>query len=216
VALNGVFITLEGPDGAGKSSQAQALADRLRAEGLMVVLTREPGGTDLGEQVRQVLLHARDARRDALAEAALFSAARRQLVVEVVRPALERGEWVVCDRFADSTLAYQGHGAGAPLDALRRLAEVVTGGLQPDRTLLFDIPVEQGLDRRAGGPAADLTRFETADDRDVAFHQRVRDGYLALAAAEPERWRVIDASAEPEDVAAAAWDAVADMLSDRR
>jgi len=208
----GTFITLEGPDGAGKSSQAQALADRLRAAGLIVVLTREPGGTELGEQIRELLLGAGDAPRDPLAEAALFNAARRQLVVEIIRPALERGEWVICDRFADSTLAYQGYGAGAPLEQLRRLADVATGGLAPDRTLLFDIPVEAGLARRERGPAADLTRFETAKSHDLAFHRRVREGYLALAVAEPARWRVVDATLEPEQVAAAAWKAVTDLL----
>ncbi len=210
--MRGRLITLEGPDGAGKSSQAEALAERLRGAGVEVVLTREPGGTQLGEQIRQLLLHGTGADRDPLSEAALFNAARRQLVVELIAPALERGAWVICDRYADSTLAYQGYGSGAPLEHLRRLAEVATGGLSPDRTLLFDVPVETGLARRVGGPAAGLTRFEQHERHDVEFHRRVREGYLALAAAEPARWRVIEASSEPSAVAAAAWEAVTDLL----
>jgi dTMP kinase len=210
--LTARFITLEGPDGAGKSSQAQALADRLRGTGLEVTLTREPGGTQLGERIRGVLLQPSTLHHDPLADAALFNAARRQLVVEVIRPALERGAWVLCDRFADSTLAYQGYGAGASLAALQTLADVATDGLKPDRTLLLDLPVEAGLARRAGGPAADLTRFELAEKHDVDFHSRVRDGYLAMVAEEPQRWRVIDASADPDAVAEAAWAAVIDLL----
>lgn len=207
-----MFITLEGPDGAGKSSQADRLAERLRGEGLVVVLTREPGGTALGERIRSVLLDAGGPVRDALAEAILFNAARRQLVSEVIRPALERDAWVICDRFADSTLAYQGYGAGAPMEALQRLAEITTGGLQPDRTLLFDLPVETGLARRAEGLSADLTRFELGEAHDVAFHERVRQGYLELAAAEPGRWRVIDAAGEPANVTDAGWEVLAELL----
>jgi dTMP kinase len=210
--LSARFITLEGPDGAGKSSQAQALADRLRGADVEVVLTREPGGTELGERIRGVLLQPSALHHDPVADAALFNAARRQLVVEVIRPALERGAWVLCDRFADSTLAYQGYGAGASLDALRQLAAVATDGLAPDRTLLFDLAVEAGLARRAGGPAADLTRFELAEKHDVEFHRRVRDGYLQMVVEDPRRWRVVDASADPDSVAAAAWEAIADLL----
>jgi len=205
------FITFEGPDGAGKSSQALRLADRLRELGRDVVLTREPGGTALGEQLRQVLL-ASDAVRDGLTDALLFNAARHQLVVEVIGPALERGATVVCDRFSDSTLAYQGYGAGVPLDRLRALAELATGGLRPNLTLLFDLPPEEGLRRRDDGAAAEVTRFESAAEHDLAFHRRVREGFLALAAAEPERWRVVDAARPADEVAAAAWAVLAEGL----
>jgi dTMP kinase len=177
-----------------------------------VVVTREPGGTVLGERIREVLLGRDGPDREPLTDALLFNAARRQLVSDVIRPALERGEWVLCDRFADSTLAYQGFGAGAPPDELRAMAEIATGGLKPVRTLLFDLPVEQGLARRAGGPGSALTRFELAERFDIAFHQRVRDGYLELARAEPERWRMIDASSSPELVAEAAWRELSDLL----
>ncbi|HUG49137.1 MAG TPA: dTMP kinase [Candidatus Limnocylindria bacterium] len=207
-----MFVTLEGPDGAGKSSQAAALAERLRAAGVEVVLTREPGGTALGERVRELLLRTDAPERTTLADALLFNAARQQLVEEVIRPALDAGKWVLCDRFADSTLAYQGYGGGVPLDDLRALARVATRGLVPDRTLLFDVPVEAGLARRSGGPSAELTRFELAERHDLAFHQRVRDGFLALAAAEPARWSVIDASHDAGAVTEEAWRGLEEWL----
>ncbi len=190
----GRFITLEGPEGAGKTVLGQRLAEALRARGHAVVLTREPGGTRLGERLRSLLLEdpgAIDARADAL----LFNAARAQLVAEVLRPALATGQVVVCARFADSTLAYQGYGEGLPMAELRRLAEVATGGLVPDRTILLDLEPEVGLRRKV---AAEHTRFEAAFD--LAFHRRVRAGFLALAAAEPERFRVIEAGRRVEPV----------------
>lgn len=204
---DGVFITLEGPEGAGKSTQARRLADHLRAIGREVVLTREPGGTRLGERIRAILL---DAESDAVTQGAdaetaepaararvdalLFNAARVQLLAEVVEPALERGAVIVCDRFADSTLAYQGFGSGVPLDALRSLQAFATGGRRPDLTLLLDVPARRGLARKAGAE----TRFER--DFDLAFHERVRDGFLALAHAEPDRFVRIDASRDPDAV----------------
>lgn len=210
----GVFITLEGPDGAGKSIQAALLADRIRALGREVVLTREPGGTPLGEQIRRVLLEATVGSHDALSDALLFNAARSRLVNEVVRPALGRLAVVVSDRYGDSTLAYQGYGGGVPLDALRALAEVATGGLKPDRTVLIDLPAAAGLARRLSGEAADLTRFELDSAHDAAFHERVRTGYLGMAATEPVRWRVVDGSSAPETVAEAVWAAVADLVAE--
>lgn len=207
----GLFITLEGPDGAGKSSQSGRLAGRIREFNREVMLAREPGGTELGERIRELVLAAHTAR-EPLSDALLFNAARHQLVTEVIRPALERGRLVICDRFADSTLAYQGYGAGVPLDRLRALAELATDGLRPDRTILFDLPAEEGLRRRVDGVAAEVTRFESAAEHDLAFHHRVRDGYLALAADEPARWRVIDASRDPDEVAADAWRALADLF----
>jgi dTMP kinase len=212
IDTRGVFITLEGPDGAGKSSQQANLAKRLAEAGETVTVTREPGGTQLGERVRAVLLDS-SAAHDPLSDALLFNAARHQLVKDVIAPALVGGGVVLCDRFADSTLAYQGYGAGALLDMLKVLAEIATDGLRPTRTVLLDIPVEDGLARRRGGPAAELTRFETSAAHDRAFHERVRAGYLELAAAEPARWRIVDASRPPEEVAESVWEAVRDLFS---
>lgn len=203
---------MEGPDGAGKSVQAAALAERLTAAGHTVVLTREPGGTPVGEKIRGVVLGVSADHRDPLTDALLFSAARRQLVSDVIEPALAEGAIVVCDRYADSTLAYQGYGGGAPLEALAVLTAVSTGGLAPDRTLLLDLPVEVGLARRYGGDAAELTRFEDDDKHDRAFHERVRAGYHEMARQEPTRWRLVDASGPQAAVAAAIWSAVADLL----
>ena len=203
------FITLEGPDGAGKSTQGRELAQRLRDLGAEVVLTREPGGTPIGEQIRDLLLHG--GARDPLTDGLLFNAARRQLVRDVIEPALARGAFVICDRYTDSTLAYQGYGAGVSLDQLRRLADVATDGLRPTRTLLFDVLPAVGLTRRAEGSHADVTRFESATEHDLAFHERVRAGYLELAGSEPERWRIIDAARPEEEVAADVWLAVEDV-----
>lgn len=172
----------------------------LRAVGHTVCQVREPGGTHLGEGIRALLMAAE--RHDARSDALLFNAARAALVGEVIRPALERGELVICDRFADSTLAYQGYGSGLDLDELRTLNGWATGGLVPDLTILFDVPIAQGLARRAGGPQGGRTRFEDPAYHDAAFHERVREGYRALVAAEPARWRVIDASRAPARVAA--------------
>ena len=206
-ARRGWFITVEGPDGAGKTTQAETLADHLRERGIDVLLTREPGGTQVGERVRDLLLASGSAAvaSDPLTDALLFNAARRQLVTEVLRPALEGGRTVVCARYADSTLAYQGYGAGVPLDRLRALEAVATDGLVPDLTLLLDLSVEAGLGRK--GPD-EITRFEGFD---LAFHRRVRDGFLALAAASPERFAVVDAT-RPVDEVATAVNTAADRL----
>lgn len=208
-----MFITLEGPDGAGKSLQAERLARALRTEGQGVTVAREPGGTRLGEHIRTLLLQ-HDAPRTPIADALLFNSARAQLVREVIEPALGREETVICDRFADSTLAYQGFGSGLDLDMLRSLERLATGGLRPDMTILLDLPPQEGLARRTRGPASDVTRFERIDRSkaeagaedagfDAAFHERVREGYLALAAQEPDRWRIVDARPDPDTVAKA-------------
>ena len=196
----GWFITIEGPDGAGKTTQAGALAQHLRDGGLDPLLTREPGGTWLGERIREVLLArtASNVMPDPVTDALLFNAARRQLVVEVLRPALTSGRTVICARYADSTLAYQGYGAGVPLDRLRALEATATDGLQPDLTVLLDLPVTAGLARKAPG---DVTRFEA--EFDLGFHGRVRDGFLALAAAGPDRFAIVDATRTPAEVATA-------------
>jgi dTMP kinase len=212
-AVPGIFITLEGPDGAGKSSQHTLLAERIRTLGLEreVVATREPGSTELGERVREILM-AEGGSHDPVVDALLFNAARRRLVTSVIAPALERGAIVVCDRYADSTLAYQGYGGGVPLETLRAIGWTATAGVTPTRTVLFDIATEVGLARRMGGPTAQLTKFETSADFDREFHERVRAGYLDMAAADPDRWRVIDAAGSSEDVASAIWEAVRDLL----
>ena len=200
-ADRGRFITIEGPEGAGKTSQAARLEALLRDDGISVIRTREPGGTSLGELIRELLLASGSSAGpvDPLADALLFSAARRQLVEEVIRPALEAGTTVVCARYADSTLAYQGYGAGLPIDQLRTLERIATGGLRPDLTILLDLPAEVGLGRKAPD---DQTRFEIAFD--LPFHRRVRDGFLALAAGEPDRFAIVDA--EPDE--ARVWDDV--------
>jgi dTMP kinase len=187
----GAFITIDGPDGGGKTTQAERLTGHLRDLGVIVRLTREPGGTWLGERIRELLLErtGSTAPTDPLADAMLFNAARRQLVREVIGPALAAGDTIVCARFADSTLAYQGYGAGLDVAMLRELNDRATDGLRPNLTLLLDVPVEAGLARKAPG---DVTRFEA--EYDLAFHRRVRDGFLAIAAAEPERVAVVDAT----------------------
>jgi len=211
VAARGRFVCLEGPDGSGKTSQAARLADTLAAAGVPVRLVREPGGTETGERVRAILLDrspgsvAHDARTDAL----LFYAARAQLVAEVIRPALAGGETVVAARFADSTLAYQGHGSGLPLDELRPVERFAVGETRPDLTIVLDIPAEIGLGRKS---AEETTRFEA--DFALAFHRRVRAGYLAIAAAQPERYAVVDATTPPDEVFAAVLAIVAARLPD--
>ncbi len=201
----GWFITIEGPDGAGKTLVAGLLADALLARGFDVVQTREPGGTAVGEAVRHIVLdHAPgDAPHDPRTDALLFGASRAQLVAEVIRPALDRGALVIGARHADSSLAYQGHGGGLPQAPLRELQDFATGGLRPDLTLLLDVPVETGLARKQ---VDEQTRFEATFDLD--FHRRVREGYLALAAAEPERFQVIDATAPVDAVVETALGAI--------
>lgn len=196
-AQGGAFITIEGPDGGGKTTQAERLAAHLRELGKRVHLTREPGGTWLGERIRELLLDRTGsvAPTDPLADAFLFNAARRQLVREVIRPELEAGATIVCARFTDSTLAYQGYGAGLDIDLLRQLNDAATDGLHPDLTLLLDVPVEAGLARKAPG---DVTRFEA--EYDLGFHQRVRNGFLALAAEDSDRIAIIDATGPIDDV----------------
>lgn len=186
------FIALEGPDGAGKSVQAALLVEGLRADGVTVTFTREPGGTHLGEQIREILLNPGPTARCGEADALLFHAARAQNVRDVIRPALARGEVVVTDRFLWSSRAYQGHGSGVPLELLDGLEELSVGDTRPGLVLLLDAPVDVGLARRGRGAAAEQTRFEDLARHDRAFHERVRDGYLRMAAADPDRWRVVD------------------------
>jgi len=207
-----MFISFEGPDGSGKSTQIELLAAALRASGHEVVTVREPGGTPAGEMIRAILLGEGGAVPvDPRADTLLFNASRAQLVADVIEPALARGAIVIADRFADSTLAYQGYGSGLPLDAIRAIITFATAGRTPDLTLLLDLAAEQGLARKSG---SGRTRFE--DGFDATFHVRVADGFRALAAAEPARWRLLDASAAPAELGAQISQIVQGVLASKR
>jgi len=183
-----LFITLEGPDGGGKSSQAQRLAEYLRAENIEVLLTREPGGSPIGDQIRNVIMELENTDMDARTEFLLFSASRAQHIAEVIRPNLENGLTVISDRFFDSSLAYQGFGQRLPLETLKAITNFATSGLTPDLTLLLDLPVEEGLRRREADG-----NWNRMDAYDMDFHRRVRRGYLKLAAETPNRWVILNA-----------------------
>ncbi|MCI0805332.1 MAG: dTMP kinase [Chloroflexi bacterium] len=189
------FVTLEGPEGGGKSTQAQRLTDHLKNRGQDVLFTREPGGTEIGDQIRRIILSLENKSMSPEAEFLLFSASRAQVVRELIRPHLERGGVVVCDRFYDSSLAYQGFGHELDLALLQTITGFVTGGLVPDLTLLLDLTSELGLERRKQDG-----RWNRLDDYDLAFHERVRAGYLQLADAEPERWVRIDAAQTEDEI----------------
>lgn len=197
-----MFISFEGIEGAGKSTAQRLLADLLRERGHVPLLTREPGGCSLGRNLRPILLDARLSGLSDRAELYLFLADRAQHVAEVVRPALESGQTVLCDRYTDSTLAYQGYGRGIDCEQLRRGNETATGGLVPELTILLDLPVATGLARagqrnREEGTVLSKGRFDAESQN---FHERVRQGYLELAGEEPQRFAVIDATEPPEDV----------------
>lgn len=184
-----MFITFEGPEGSGKTTQIQLLAEWLRGKGLGVVTTREPGGTRIGNGIRSLLLDVAHTEMTERTETLLFNAARAQIVHEVIRPALQAGKVVLCDRFADSTLAYQGYGYGQDRQELARIIRYATGGLTPDLTLYLDVKPEVGLARKQAGSGQEWNRL---DARTVAFHRAVQAGYQALISGEPERWQVID------------------------
>jgi dTMP kinase len=194
------FISFEGGEGSGKSTHARRLADWLKGRGHEVVLTREPGGTAGAEEIRNLLVQGEAARWEPMTEALLHFAARRDHVTKVIKPALARGAWVVSDRFVDSTLAYQGYGHGLGAEPIELLRKLVLGEFQPGLTLLFDVPVELGLQRAGKRKSADA-RYESMGKQ---FHIRVREGFLAIARAEPGRVTVIDSSKPVDDVAAAA------------
>ena len=191
-----MFITFEGSDGSGKSSQIARLAEFLQMAGYPVLLTREPGGTPIGEQIRTVLSDLLNTDMQKRTEILLFQASRSQLVEQVIRPHLEKGGIVLSDRYADSTLAYQGYGYQMDLAQIRSIVDFATAGLKPDLTLLFDMDVEEGLRRRAKGG-----EWNRLDALEVAFYQRVRRGYLELAEAEPWRWVLINAASPFDEVA---------------
>lgn len=206
-----MLITFEGIEGSGKSTQLQRLAVFLRERGHNVVTTKEPGGTQIADRIRAILLDSKNVI-DPIAEVLLFAASRRQNTMEIIRPASDRGHVVLCDRYTDSTLAYQGFGRLINLDQLRTLNGWATGDLNPDITLIFDLPEETGLSRamrRNSSAPADEGRFEAEDLR---FHRRVREGYLALASAEPARYAVIDATGSVDEVFDRTLDAVRKRL----
>jgi dTMP kinase len=206
-----MFITLEGPEGSGKTSQVPPLAEYLQKEGFDVVVTREPGGTEVSDQIRDVLMNLKNNSIVPRTEILLFLAARAQHVEGLIRPALKEGKLVLCDRFGDSTLAYQGYGHETDLDTLRFLLNYATGGLKPDLTLLLDIPVEVGLERKRKNDS----EWNRLDAYEEAFHKRVRKGYLELAKLEPHRWFVIDASKDKDQVQEAMRQAVMDRLKQK-
>jgi dTMP kinase len=185
-----LFITFEGPEGSGKTTQIRLLADRLGVSGLAILVTREPGGTRIGNAIRAILLDAAHTEIMPRAETLLFNAARAQLVDEVIRPALTAGKIVLCDRYADSTLAYQGFGHGQDLAPLCQVGNFATAGLTPDLTIFLNIDPAAGLERKR----ATAEEWNRMEEKKLAFHQIVRQGYLQLAAAEPDRWLVVDAA----------------------
>jgi dTMP kinase len=195
-----VFITFEGPEGSGKTTQIKLLAQSVQSAGYDVRLTREPGGTPIGDQIRAVLHDVGNTDMVADAESLLYAASRAQHVGQLIRPALEQGAIVLCDRYTDSTLAYQGHGRGLDLPALRRLNAFATGGLAPDLTIYLDCPIEQGLSRKQQAMTQGEGEWNRLDQETVEFHQRVRQGYQALIEDDPERWLVLDASRSIQEV----------------
>ncbi len=204
-----MFITFEGPEGSGKTTQIPQIQNILIDAGYAVFSTREPGGTSIGNQIREVLLANKNTEMHPRSEILLFQASRAQLVEQEIKPRLARGEIVLCDRYADSTIAYQGYGHRVDLVQLHNIVNFATGGLIPDLTLLFDLDVEIGLARRQkDGGVNRLDAFE------LAFHRRVRAGYHELAAAEPDRWVIVDANQPPELVQAAAREIILERLSD--
>lgn len=212
-----MFISFEGIEGSGKSTAQRLLAEHLQGLGYDPLLTREPGGCALGRSLRPILLDARTRGLSSRAELYLFLADRAQHVAEVIRPALEAGQAVLCDRYTDSTLAYQGYGRGLDPEHLRRINAMATGGLMPDLTLLLDLPVHCGLERaglrnREEGTVLSEGRF---DAESLEFHERVRQGYRSLAAEEPERFAIIDAAQPPEDVVLQCLSAVEASLRQR-
>ena len=205
-----LFITFEGPDGSGKTPQARRLAARLRSQGHDVIYVREPGGTAIGDQIRQIVHDVRNVEMQPKAELLLYSASRAQLVEQVIRPHLARGGIVVCDRYADSSLAYQGYGRGLDLDMVQRIQAFATGGLLPDLTFYLDLDVEEGLRRRLAGRA----EWNRLDDQELDFHRRVREGYARLIAADTTgRWRVINAARSVDEIHADIWRTVEEFLT---
>jgi dTMP kinase len=200
VNILGLFITFEGPDGSGKSTQIELAADFLRQKGFNIYCTREPGGSSIGDQIRDVLHDVKNTEMSSRAEILLYSASRAQLVEQVVLPRLAQGDVVLCDRYADSTYAYQGYGRQLDFDTLRTITEFATQALKPDLTIYLDLDVETGLQRKVDANAAGEGEWNRMDQLKVDFHQRVHRGYLEMAKNEPDRWLVINASGTIEAI----------------
>lgn len=208
-SVGGTFITLEGIEGSGKSTQAARLRDHLAAGGFDVVLTREPGGSPIAEQIRGILLDPSNKKMVALAELFLYEASRTQHVAEIIRPALEAGKCVICDRFFDASTAYQGNARGLDMATVEGLNLLATGGIKPDLTIVLDLPADAGL-RRLG---RSLDRLESES---LSFHERVREGYLKIAASERERIKVVDASGSIDDISLRITQVVDTWLASRK
>ena len=198
--MRGMFISFEGPEGGGKSTHVAELAARLRAAGKTVLVTREPGGTKLAEQIRALVREEVEDPPVTRSEVLLFLAARAQVVSQVIKPALARGEWVICDRFADSTFAYQGYGRGIDVRLLKELNDFATEGLKPDLTILLDVPLEVSRARLAERQKATDTKADRIEQAGETVHRHLREGFLELAKAEPERFVVIDSSGDRAEV----------------
>jgi dTMP kinase len=196
----GKFITIEGVEGSGKTTQSALLAEFLRKNGIDVVETREPGGTEVGERIRQILLSPLHQNLFPMTELLLFLAARAQQVNEVINPSLAAGKWVICDRFSDATLAYQGHGRGIDVRTIRKLNEQATGGLVPDMTILLDLDIETGIKRAVAAKQEFSESGDRLEKENKEFHRRVREGYLEIARPEPERIKIIRVTGSIEEV----------------
>lgn len=214
-AVRGLFITLEGPDGAGTTTQAALLTKALRERGIPVTDTREPGGTHIGERVRTILLSVDHAEMLPATEVLLFAASRAQHVGERIRPALEAGHVVICDRFSESTLAYQGYGRGVDLEALQRITRFATGGLRPDLIVLLDLDADQAMERRRLDEQTGGIQRNRLDRLDASFYDRVRRGYLDMAGQEPDRWLVLDAKRPIAMLHQAIYERVEKLLAER-
>ncbi len=204
-----LFITFEGGEGCGKSVQAKALYDRLTQAAIPVILTHEPGGTTLGDEISHWLKWNEELDISPLTELLLFNASRSQLIYELIKPNLEKGKVVICDRYADSTVAYQGYGRGLDLEVIRTINNTATNGLLPILTVLLDLPAEKGFARKQ---ADRQDRFE---QEDIAFHKKIHQGYLELAASGPQRWLIIDAGQPKEKIAEIIWQKVSQLLPKR-
>ena len=206
-----MFITFEGPEGSGKSTQLPRLAQFLEDSSLQVVKTREPGGTKIGDQIREVLVRMDNTELHPRTEILLFLAARAQLVEELIIPSLKQGKIILCDRYGDSTLAYQGYGHGLDLETLRAMLQFATGGLKPDLTILLDVDVFTGLKRKKI-----KEEWNRLDAFELSFHERVRAGYKILAEQEPERWKIVDATQDPDQVQMEIRALVLDAIDNKR
>ncbi len=199
----GIFISLEGIEGTGKTTQARLLSERLVEKGYEVMLTQEPGGTVIGNRIREILLHVDHREMSYMTELLLYNAARAQHLSEKILPALNQGKVVITDRFTDSTIAYQGYGRGIDIELLKSIDLIATGGIRPDLTILFDLDVETGLQRNKG-----INKVDRLELEEIEFHKKVREGYLKIAEAEPDRIKTVDASLPLKDVSEKVWEIV--------